>query len=1091
MGKRRPYACVINFVLIPTSGKVQPTGMSTKNLARPKIIVACDIGHRSIGWSACEMQNPWPKVLGCGTVIFDKEDIQTQKRAQLRRLRRQIAARRNRLKRMHQLFRAVGLEDGTPHALHPWPWFLAARVLQGRRVLTANEFVDTLVWYAHNRGYDGNEAWKRGEDVTKDDTERTENAKELMRLAGTSSMAETICHYLDVSTESDLQNRGPTLRKRIGAMSAAFPRKVVAAEVEIILARHIEILPGVDRDFIEALLKDWKALTVNGLRLPARYCGGLLFGQCIPRFDNRIIPLCPLTGQHTPLKHCRDYYRYRSAMLLKNLRVDEGLSGVRPLLPDERKEVWELWERVGRFTKTSLKQAVRDRVGLSLVNADTYFLTREMEDALVLDLVREWTGQEGPLASVFQALSPRLQKVLTHEAFDRGHFTLGEWRERLIADGASPALFDAEVARIKYKGKRGGQDTQTSRLEYPYRLSVKSGRAPYCRNLLRQAVQEVLQGGDPTATGGCLERKPETELAIALRSIRGEPTLPALSTESQIEKLLAVSTNNALVRHRLLILTRLLKDIVQDYAEGDASRIDMLVIEVTRDIGQFSGKDAKATKRILSEQTCQHAAVLKKLREELGIERPSGKLIRKARIAFDLGFTCPYTQKPYNWADLISDRLELDHLIPYSKRPSDSLESLVLTFGEINREKKNRTAFEFVESCAGHQYGQFQITTPKRYQEWVEGLQVVKPYGDDDLRRLKRRKALLLTKHYDQKERSFTGRDLTQTSHLNKLAGKVVRLMGLATLPISLPGQVTARVRRAWHLLGTLAAVAPHLADDEGKPLIKTEYRELTHLHHALDATAQAFAAAFFGRRGDLWRALLERRPNPDQIALLQTTGLGATTAEGGWELLGVPEEIKGQLVKCLQERRVVQHVSRRMSGSQIQETTWGIVRETEEGKIKLRQRTRSPEGVKLPDKESLESPTKLLGWGHPEGKLGRQQGVRVIEANWGLLLDPVPKVVPWLQVREEIERARLAYGKPVRWLRNGELIRVGAGTYQGIWRVHSIKDNEQGIALDMAEPDVCKLVNKQPFAKINARLSTILKSGLEVLRPRMTGTLK
>src|SRR5690606_14548402 len=91
-----------------------------------------------------------------------------------------------------------------------------------------------------------------------------------------------------------------------------------------------------------------------------------------------------------------------------------------------------------------------------------------------------------------------------------------------------------------------------------------------------------------------------------------------------------------------------------------------------------------------------HSKVAKKLEEAFAGQTYNGRpititagLIRKARIAEDLGWTCPFTGKPYEPINLVSKYVDKDHIIPRSNRPSDSLDSLVITFSEINRWKGN------------------------------------------------------------------------------------------------------------------------------------------------------------------------------------------------------------------------------------------------------------------------------------------------------------------------------------------------------------------------------------------------------------------
>src|SRR5207244_3043206 len=92
--------------------------------------------------------------------------------------------------------------------------------------------------------------------------------------------------------------------KRFKGLNAAFPRIVrkdgivvggVEWEVGKILQTHFGKLKGMDANLEKALLSDWRSVPCPDLKLPRRFQGGLLFGQLVPRFDNRIISICPIT----------------------------------------------------------------------------------------------------------------------------------------------------------------------------------------------------------------------------------------------------------------------------------------------------------------------------------------------------------------------------------------------------------------------------------------------------------------------------------------------------------------------------------------------------------------------------------------------------------------------------------------------------------------------------------------------------------------------------------------------------------------------------------------------------------------------------
>jgi hypothetical protein len=61
------------------------------------------------------------------------------------------------------------------------------------------------------------------------------------------------------------------------------------------------------------------------LKLPKRYEGGLLFSQLVPRFDNRIISTCPISGEKVLSRNCPEFPNFRWAMQLADIRVGNKL----------------------------------------------------------------------------------------------------------------------------------------------------------------------------------------------------------------------------------------------------------------------------------------------------------------------------------------------------------------------------------------------------------------------------------------------------------------------------------------------------------------------------------------------------------------------------------------------------------------------------------------------------------------------------------------------------------------------------------------------------------------------------------------------
>ena len=282
--------------------------MATQSVS-PNLELAFDVGHSSLGWAVLQAPlNSQPStlnLLGCGVVTFGADDCLASKRRLFRRQRRHARATRQRIGRLEQLLAYLGVMSAEqlaakhqPAGGHSAPWLLAARVLasngEAKHLLTWPELWDVLRWYAHNRGYDGNKRWSAAEadsEAAQEDSEKEQNARSLMEKFETSTMAETFCRHLGLAPLGSKQSSVI----RFKGLNAAFPREGVEAEVRRLLQAHFGKLPKVDSQFEQALFDKWEAIPCPAIKLPKRFQGGLLFGQLVPRFDNRIISKCPVT----------------------------------------------------------------------------------------------------------------------------------------------------------------------------------------------------------------------------------------------------------------------------------------------------------------------------------------------------------------------------------------------------------------------------------------------------------------------------------------------------------------------------------------------------------------------------------------------------------------------------------------------------------------------------------------------------------------------------------------------------------------------------------------------------------------------------
>ncbi len=1124
----------------------------------PDLHLAFDVGHSSIGWAVLKAVNQRsPQLLGCGTVIFPADDCLAAQRRGFRRQRRHIRATRLRIARLRQLLAHLGVltVEQTEAPGCAWPWLLAARVLRGGKTLTWPELWDVLRWYAHNRGYDGNKGWSRHEAVAADDddTEKEKRAGELLdgfraRHGRPGTMAEVFCDVLKIDPLGAVKSS----MERVRGLGAAFPREGVEAEVERLLRAHLGSLSHVDERLIEALMRDHTALSGPDLRLPKRYGqrvngvrtpGGLLFGQLVPRFDNRIIATCPVmyqrvfeselaaTGDEQRARHeagklakvpgadCIEFRRFRWAMQLANVQVATGdPRQPRRLTTKERADIDTLMRERGALTVPEFRKAVRGATGGAKDNLDQMLVHPDAAKALIVDPVQELVSG-GALAIVWPHLDdPTRAHTKTNLRRGKSVTLRALLAAAPAAEGAFVKWFDREALK-----KRKNPLVRDEVLDEPRGIKPESGRAPYTRQVMREACEDVFQRGiHPADEGGVLFR------SEAIRT-------------AQLRRALDEQTNNHLVRHRLKLLERLHADLLKEYAEDDKARIARVTIEVNRDLKELSGKTVQEQAKDLGQRLANFKSVVKKLEADFegkNIHITPG-LIRKARIAEDLGWTCPYTGKAYDSFDLLYRRVDKDHVVPRSDRASDSLDSLVITFAEVNKMKGRRTAALFIEECQSQPVPglpNLAIKPLAVYWKDVAAMETFRGHTDDQ-RRKKRRKELLALRDYVEKE--FVPRDLTQTSQLVRLGAQALQkhYLGSAHPPaiISLPGSVTGAVRKAWKLTGCLGLANPQIFDEAGEPRTKTEIRGITHLHHALDACVLAFASLFLPRDGAAWELLVKRRLSPDEQRRARTA-FGPNveiSKDGELRLPDLPPQFKEQIRTRLAERRVVQHLPADPSGLECKETVWrvfdpadrhhstrrldrwlkqaGVVVPTPEATTALivcRKRKSGTEkegagGKVLRETKiwrwvfDIKDKSALLGFA-PEGdsaraKLKKLKAVKVLGDNFGLALDPEPTLLRPHKVWPQLQQLRSANeGKPSRIVRIGSLIRVpeksGSADYRGVWMVRGCYLKQKGgFMVDLSPADYVEY-RRVPGAFEGVRVATLLKCRLEVLRAPLCG---
>lgn len=166
---------------------------------------------------------------------------------------------------------------------------------------------------------------------------------------------------------------------------------------------------------------------------------------------------------------------------------------------------------------------------------------------------------------------------------------------------------------------------------------------------------------------------------------------------------------------------------------------------------------------------------------------------------------CPYSGAKISMSMVLTEAVEIDHILPFSQTLDDSLNNKTLATRHANRVKGNRAPFQAREyfEREGWGYGDIlqraeRMPRSKRYRFAVDGYE-----------------------QWLQKEKSFLDRALNDTSHLSRIAAAYLKLICPQNTRV-IPGQMTALLRKKFGLNNILG--------------LHGEKNRNDHRHHAVDA---------------------------------------------------------------------------------------------------------------------------------------------------------------------------------------------------------------------------------------------------------------
>lgn len=801
--------------------------------------LALDLGATSLGWAMIRLNNEQPPspnaVIKAGVRIFSdgRNPKDGSSLAVTRREARAMRRRRDRLlkrkARMMQTLTMHGFfpkDEAARKALETLnPYLLRAKGLD--EALKPEEFARALFHINQRRGFKSN----RKTDKKDNDSGALKTAINKLRLMLKETDCRTVGEWLN---KRDLA--GETVRARYRQNKVVkddgktridksydlyIDRAMIEAEFDALWAKQTALNPALFNETARYELKD--------CLLHQRSLKPVKPGRCTLLPDEERAPLALPSTQ-----------RFRIYQEQNNLRIlREGLKE-EPLTLQQRNELANALDQNSKCTFTQIKkilhvggavqfnfedpkrQEFKGNVTNAILRKAEHFgeawmaFDEAKQDAIVLQLVKE--ENEAKLVAWLQQ--------------ETG---IDEKRAEAIANTGLPegygSLSTKALARI----------------------------LPELRTAVITYDKAVLAAGfdhhshiSPAATGEILSELPYYGEPLQRRVGFGTGN-PSDTPEKRYGKIANPTVHIGLNQVRLVV-----NALIKRY--GHPSEV---IVELARELKQSKDHSIKdqepykvkpgcpcqrcvsanqATNQIRNQRHRAAIAEVLKTGEERVRHADLQKMVLWEELSFDPAYRrCPYSGEQISANMLLSDEVEIEHILPFSQTLDDSLNNKTVALRGANRAKGNNTPWQAFgkQSQVGYDYQAILqraelMPKNKRYRFAEDGLQ-----------------------RWLKDDKGFLARALNDTKHLSKVAREYVSLICPQNTRV-IPGQMTAMLRGKFGLNDVLSLTGEKNRND--------------HRHHAVDACVigvtdqsmlQRFANASASTRERQLNRLVDNMPMP------------------------------------------------------------------------------------------------------------------------------------------------------------------------------------------------------------------------------------
>ena len=756
-----------------------------------------DIGIASVGWAVLGPA----RIVALGVRAFDKAETAKEGdslnlvRRTARLMRRRLQRRAWRLARLARFLKREGVISETAlfspaHAASISPWQLRVDALD--RPLSGEEWARVIYHLCKHRGFH----WlSRAEEKQADADAKGEGGRVKQGLAATRKLM--MGKGYRTAAEMVLAEFPGAQRNKAGDYGKALSRALLAEELALLFDRQRAFGNAHASVSIET-----QVLGSPGTR------GGVFWAQKPALSGAALLNMlgrCTFeTGEPRAPKASFTAERHVWLTRLNNLRI--FVDGVtRPLTSEERAIALPLPYEFA--TDLTYK-----RLGSALVKAGLLAESFKFANLSYASEAQKAAGKSKDPESDVLVKMPAwhtLRKVMAEHGLD------AEWRvmARAALDGESD-LFDQITWVLSVFKEDAEVASELRKLPLPNASAVVEAlldiRFEKFHSLSLKALTKIvpLMAKGARYDEACLQAG--YHHSQQFKSGAGENlTLPPFYTgrDSRTGRMIFNENvdvpRNPVVLRALNQARKVLNALVRTYGSPSEVRIEM-----ARDLSRPLDERRKIEKE-QGDYRARNEADRQSFVEDFG-RAPERSEFEKWRLYREQACKCAYSIEPLDLHRLLEEGyVEIDHARPYSRSFDDSKNNKVLVLTGENRNKGNRTPYEYLDGASDSD----------RWRTFVAFVQSNKAY------RLAKRSRLLRKDFSDKEASGFRERNLNDTRYICRFFKMYVeRYLKLADESSSqrcvvVSGQLTAFLRARWGLL---------------------KVRDESDRHHALDAVVVA-----------------------------------------------------------------------------------------------------------------------------------------------------------------------------------------------------------------------------------------------------------